>query len=88
MDEDLPGIHPDVATVLETYAPGDMALLDMDIAPLALIRFLRLQMRPWAIYADTDARWIMQAFRSRDARIEKQHKEKWHRGWIKAQHPV
>jgi len=47
-----------------------------------------LQMRPWAIYADTDARWIIQAFRNRDARIEKQHREKWHRGWIKAQHPV
>lgn len=67
-------MHPDVQTVLETYAPGDMALLPEKTAGLAYCRLLRLQANPFSHYADTDARWIMQAFRLHDA-LQKADKE-------------
>lgn len=78
----LPTMHPDVQHVLENFAPGDFALLDMELAPLAMMRFMRLQMMPYQAYADTDARWIMQAWRNKLARDEQARKKGDIRDWF------
>ena len=65
----LPEMHPDVRSVLEDYSPGDITLLGELAAP-AMARFIRLQMHPYLPYAETDARWIIQAFRNYKRTVE------------------
>lgn len=66
---EMPEINQDVQHVLDTYSPGDIASLGDVLAPLAMLKFLRLQLHPYLPYSGTDARWIIQAFRTVEASI-------------------
>ena len=57
-------VHPDVMHVIQTYTPGDMACLGVELGSIAFKRYLRMQLQPWLPYAETDARWIMQIGRA------------------------
>lgn len=78
----MPAMHPDVEYTLSYFSPGDFALLPLDIAPLAMMRFLRLQLMPYQPYAETDARWIMQAWRNKVTRDEQTKKKGDIRDWF------
>lgn len=81
MEDDIPEMHPDVKSVLEDYSPGDIALLGPELAPPAMARFVRLQLHPYLPYAETDARWIIQAFNNYK-RSQEQKRERRRYAWI------
>lgn len=83
MNEELPEMHPDVRLVLETFTPGDFAELPLSLAAAGMHRFLRLQLHPYLPYAETDARWIIQAWRNKIASEQKAETKGGIRDWIK-----
>jgi hypothetical protein len=61
--DDLPGIHPEVQSLLDNLAPGDLKFLPEELGGEVYRRYIRLQMNPYVHYGEAEARWIKLALR-------------------------